>query len=192
MTSSPNQTASSRSSWQQLSSREVYSNAWISVTHDDVIRPDDTHGPYGVVTVRQPAVFIVAVDAEDHVVLINLDRYTTGVGWEVPAGGSDGDELEAAARRELLEETGISAEHWQTLGVLHSLNGVARAECHVFLASGLSSTRELPEDAVKEGIGTISRFTWREVGQMCRDGRIHDGESVAALGMAALTLGRWQ
>lgn len=180
--------------WETTGSREVYINPWIRVREDDVVRPDGSDGVYGVVEVRQPAVFVVAVDDADHVVLVDLSRYTTGAGLEIPAGGSDGQDLLVAARRELVEETGLVAATWRELGVQWSLNGVAEAPCHVFLALGIAEAvaDELPVSAHAEGIAAVRRVPWDEVAHMCADGRIRDGESVAALGLAAIALGRWR
>ncbi len=59
--------------------RTAYENQWIRVREDQVVRPDGTDGLYGVVEVRQPAVFVVALTEADEVVLITVDRHTTGV-----------------------------------------------------------------------------------------------------------------
>jgi 8-oxo-dGTP pyrophosphatase MutT (NUDIX family) len=174
--------------WQMRSSREVYGNRWIRVREDDVIRPDGSTGPYGVVEVRQPAVFVVAVTDDDRIVMVTLHRYTTGnTSVEVPAGGSDGEELEVAARRELLEETGYVAEHWRHLGRQYSLNGVAHAPTEVFLARGLSRTDG--SDLEAEGITSVTVHDWSDVRRMVRDGVVTDSESAAALLLAAIELG---
>lgn len=123
--------------WRQTTSTEIYGNPWIRVTQDDVVRPDGSPGLFGVVEVRSPAVFVVAVDDEDQVVMVKVDRYTTGVGWEVPAGGTDGDDPIAAGRRELHEEAGVTGGRWRVAGELDSLNGVCRAPGTVLVAEGV-------------------------------------------------------
>ena len=125
--------------WQTLASRTVYENRWIRVREDDVIGPGGP-GIYGVVEMRHPAVFVVAVDESDRVCLVRLERYATGgPSLEVPAGGTDGEDPLAAAQRELREETGLIAEDWLEVGRMNALNGVASAPEHVFLARRLRS-----------------------------------------------------
>jgi 8-oxo-dGTP pyrophosphatase MutT (NUDIX family) len=174
--------------WQTRASREVYGNRWIRVREDDVVRPDGSTGPYGVVEVRQPAVFVVAVTEDDRVLLVTMHRYTTGaVSVEVPAGGSDGEELETAAQRELLEETGFRADEWTRLGRQYALNGVADAPAEVFLARRLSAGEGAELEA--EGITNVAAHDWGEVCRMVRDGTITDSESIGALLLAAIELG---
>ena len=48
--------------WTTTGSREVYSNPWIAVREDAVLRPDGGEGIYGVVTMQHPSVFVVAMD----------------------------------------------------------------------------------------------------------------------------------
>lgn len=176
--------------WQTNDSRTVYENAWISVREDAVTGPSGD-GVYGVVTVRNPAVFIVAVDEEERVCLITLERYTVGRSVEVPAGGTDGQEPLHAARRELLEETGMLAESWTEIGSMNALNGVTVAPEHVFLARGLSPADDAPSDD-GEGIEEVSWVPFADVLAMIADGRIRDGETVAALAFAGIRLGRFR
>lgn len=177
-------------SWTTHRSTPVYENAWIRVREDQVTRPDGVAGVYGVVQVRHPAVFVVALTDDDEVVLVEVDRYAIGrVSLEVPAGGSDGEEPLVAARRELLEETGLAADDWQVLAETFSLNGVCDAPGRVLLARGLRPVAD-GDGQAEEGIVGVRRVPWAEVLGMVRDGVITDGETVAALMHAAVALGR--
>ncbi|GAA1056083.1 hypothetical protein GCM10017608_12610 [Agromyces luteolus] len=191
--------------WPIRAQRTVYENPWIRVVEDDVVRPDGTEGIYGVVEMRHPAVFVVAMTDADEVLLVTVDRHTVGRSIEVPAGGSDGEDPLVAARRELVEETGFEAEHWREIGAMSALNGICRAPESVWLATGLRPAAhadghdpgdghgEAPGHArgqVEEGIHEVRAVPWAEVMRMVQAGEIRDGESVAALMYAALALGR--
>jgi 8-oxo-dGTP pyrophosphatase MutT (NUDIX family) len=175
--------------WTVTSSRTAYENRWITVVEDEVITPDGTPGVYGVVGVRHPAVFIVAVNERDEVLFERVDRHTVGPSLEVPAGGSDGEDLLLAAQRELYEETGYVAQRWQAIGFMWALNGVCRAPEHVFLAQDLSRAADGP-DAHAEGISGVRWVPWSEVLALVASGELSDGESVASLMYAAVALGR--
>lgn len=174
--------------WPVTESRTVYANAWIEVVEDAVVRPDGSDGIYGVVHLRHPAVFIVAVTDDDEVVLVTVDRHTTGPSVEVPAGGSDGPDTLAGAQRELAEETGLQAATWREIGRMNALNGVCVAPEVVYLATGLSPVDGAEQEV--EGISEVRRVPWGEVLAMLARGDITDGETVAALMYAALARGR--
>jgi len=176
--------------WQTLSSRIAYENRWIAVREDEVVRPDGGLGVYGVVQVRHPAVFVVAVTDADEVVLIRMFRYTLGrESIEVPAGGTDGQDLLIAAQRELREETGLEAEGWRDLGQVWSLNGVANAPGRIFLATDLR-TSGTPHAMEEEGITEVMTVPWARVWAMVDSGEIADGETLAPLLRAAVALGK--
>jgi 8-oxo-dGTP pyrophosphatase MutT (NUDIX family) len=165
----------------------VYENPWIRVREDEVLRPDGTPGIYGVVEVRSPAVFVVPVTGSGEVVLVTVDRYTTGrVGAEVPAGGSDGEDLLAAARRELREETGLAAATWRPLGAVDSLNGVAAAPGRVFLATDLTEVGGSETEV--EGITAVRRVPWADLFAMIGRGEVTDNETLGALMLAVVAL----
>jgi 8-oxo-dGTP pyrophosphatase MutT (NUDIX family) len=103
--------------WVRRTRRQVYANAWITVWHDEVDRPDGSEGIYGVVHFANEAVGVVVVDDDDRVLLVGQYRYTLGrYSWELPEGGSPaGEPAVEGAKRELREETGVLADDWRPL-----------------------------------------------------------------------------
>ncbi|HEX3683662.1 MAG TPA: NUDIX hydrolase [Bryobacteraceae bacterium] len=176
--------------WTTIVSRIAYENAWIRVREDQVIRPDGAPGVYGVVEIR-PSVGVVAIDGRDRVVLVGQWRYSVNrYSWEVPRGGShpgERDMLEVA-KRELAEEAGVRAAHWQKLGPVDVCNGVADDVQTLFLATELTGTdmRLDPEEDI-----TVEWHPFEEAVRMVMDGRITEVCSMAAiLKVAMLRNGR--
>ena len=180
--------------WVTHGSNTVYSNAWIDVREDRITGPGGD-GIYGVVSMRQPAVFVVALDESDRICLVTLERYTTGTSIEVPAGGSDGEDPLLAAQRELREETGYAAAEWTLLGKMNALNGIADAPEYVFLARLLSlesSGEAAAHSQAEEGIEEITWVPFEDALTMISDGRITDGETIAAIAFAGIRLRRFR
>lgn len=182
--------------WPVQRSEVAFDNPWIRVLDEQVVRPDQAQGRYGVVEVKRPAVFVVALTDDDAVWLLTVDRHTVGASVEVPAGGADEDELEQAARRELAEEVGLAAQEWTRLGGIDSLNGVCRAPGTVFLARGLGEAPGRDAAAMteseqhREGISSARPVPLAELLDLVRSGGIRDAETLAALLLALAHLGR--
>jgi ADP-ribose pyrophosphatase YjhB (NUDIX family) len=133
--------------WQTLESQTVYDNPWITVRHNEVIRPDGTPGIYGKVHFKNRAIGVLPIDEEGYTYLVGQYRYVLDeYSWEIPEGGGpiDEDPLQAA-QRELKEETGLSAQHWQLLGRAHLSNSVSDEEALYYLATGLAQGDAEPE-----------------------------------------------
>jgi 8-oxo-dGTP pyrophosphatase MutT (NUDIX family) len=171
--------------WKRLSRTVAYQSPWIIVYHDEVIRPDGQPGIYGMVHYRNRAVAIVALDERDRVLLVGQYRYTLDVySWEVPEGGAaEGEDLLAAAQRELREETGYSASQWEEIARLHLSNSVSDEEAVCYLATGLK-----PGPAEPEGTERLQArwVPFTEALTMTADGRITDALTVVALQRVAL------
>ncbi len=132
--------------WTVVDTKELYSNPWISVREDKVIRPDGKEGIFGIVTMR-PGVSILPIDQSGNVYLIEQYRYTVERKTiEVASGGiDDREDVMAAAKRELKEETGITAKKWISLGVVDPLTAVVSSPNYLFLAKELTLGKANPE-----------------------------------------------
>lgn len=163
-----------------LSTKIVYQNPWIRVREDQVVRPDGSEGIYGVVESKD-SVVVGAVNERGEIHLIHSFSYPAqSWQWELPGGGSDGEEIVEASKRELAEETGIVAREWSDLGSLRVCDGLMTERMHVLLATALEHGEKPHSD--DQGVIADGRFfTFDEVHAMVEDGRIDEGQSIAAL-----------
>jgi len=102
------------------------------------------HWEYVTRNTSQPAVGIVAITNDGKIVLVEQFRPPVGRAVvELPAGlvgdipGAEDEALLVAAQRELLEETGYAARHWQQLATGYSSPGLTDEAIVLFLAEGL-------------------------------------------------------
>ena len=171
--------------WLRRSRRVAYENAWITVWHDEVTRPDGAPGVYGVVHFENLAAGVLALDDRDRVLLVGQHRYTLdAVSWEIPEGGVPaGESALDGARRELREETGVDAAEWRELGRVHLSNSVSDEVAVLFLATGLTMGQASPDGTEELEIRWVP---FGEAVAMSLDGRISDAMSVIAIERVAL------
>ena len=167
-------------SMEQLETRTVYQNAWMTVREDLVGRPDGTTGIYGVV---DKADFALVIPRErGGVWLVEQYRYPIGRrAWEFPQGSwsaQPGGDKYALARAELREETGLIPEELVPLGHLFGVYGFCSQGFEVFLATGLVVGRADPEHTEQD---MVHRFvTDAELARMIRSGEVVDAATNAA------------
>ena len=176
--------------WKTLSSRTAYENAWLRVREDQVTRPDGKPGIYGVVEIR-PSVGVVALNGRDEIVLVGQWRYALNrYSWEIPRGGSRVDEtdMQRAAERELAEEAGVLAAHWQAMGTVDVGNGVLDDVQSLYVATELTATNTNFD--AEEDISIVWK-PFDDAVTMAMDGTISEVCSIAAiLRVAMMRLGK--
>lgn len=166
----------------------LYEGRVFTVIRDEV-RHESGYEAVREVIAHDGGAVVVAVDAQDRVLLVRQFRYPLAAHiLELPAGklSPDEDPLDCA-RRELREETGVTARRWEPLTAMLSTPGFCTEELFVFLARDL----EDGEQALEEGEESIEvlRLPLREAIERCADGGIRDGKTVTGLFLAAHRLG---
>ena len=173
--------------WTILSSEEIYDNKWIQLTEYDVLNPAGAKGIYGKVHFKNVAIGIVPLDDDMNTYLVGQYRFTLNqYSWEIPEGGGPLQEQPLdAAKRELLEETGLKAAHWQQVLEMHLSNSVSDEYSISFIARGLQQFAPMPEETEQL---VVKKIKFDEAYQMVKDGLITDSVSVAAIMKVKLML----
>jgi ADP-ribose pyrophosphatase len=173
--------------WERKSTRQVYQNNWISLREDIVALPDGRTTIYGVVTCSECVGVLPFLDPST-VLMIKQYRYVAKrVTWEMPTGGMHrGESREAAAQRELAEESGYRAEKLTWLSTFHTSKSVVDETAHLFLADDLVKV-ELPPDETE--FIEVRPFRFEEVLQMVLRSEITDSMTVIGILHAARLLG---
>lgn len=166
--------------WKILGRKEVYDNPWIGVTEYTVLNPTGNQGIYGKVSFKNVAIGILPMDERKYTWLVGQYRFPLGQwSWEIPEGGGIlGTDPVEAARRELLEETGLKAENMQELLHMHLSNSVSDEFSITYLATGL--TQHVPEPEETEQL-IIRELPFEEAVEQVMTGIITDSMSVAAI-----------
>ncbi len=171
--------------WKTRSTREVYSNKWMSLREDIAELPDGRTTIYGVCTFGQCVGVLPFID-DDHVVLVRQYRYVQqeDFRWEMPTGGIHDSERPAdAAQRELAEEAGYKAGRLVPVSIYYTSKSVCDETAHIYLGYDLTQHKLPPDDTE---FFEIQTFPFDTVLQMVRDSEIRDGMTVTAVLHAAL------
>lgn len=164
----------------KITSEEIFKGRLLHIFRDTVRLPS------GSVVTRElfrhlGAVCIVPLTEDGNVIMERQFRYPLGrVITEIPAGKLDSpaeDRLDAA-KRELLEETGITADEWISLGDFCPAAAYSTERITMYLARGLhKGERHLDQDEFLN----VMEMPLEEVVKQIMDGTIDDGKTIAAI-----------
>ncbi len=167
--------------WKILDNTVKYTNKWIGVTEYNVLNPSGGNGIYGKVHFKNKAIGIFPLDNEHNTYLVGQYRFTIDqYSWEIPEGGCPIDEMPLeTAKRELLEETGLSARNWEKIMQMYLSNSVTDEYCEVFLATDIYAlSNATPEETEQL---QVKKVPFEEVYQMVINNEITDAITVAAV-----------
>lgn len=170
--------------WRVLGRETLHTNPWFEVASRDVQLPDGTRIDFRSIEFHRPAVAVVA-RSEGRTLLVRQYRLTIDREvWAIPSGGVDEDEgAEAAARRELLEETGYTARSLRPVVAYHPSYGATNQLFQTYVAEDLADTgKGFDGNEVIE----VRWFEDAEVLRMLFDNEMLDGLSATPLALLFL------
>jgi 8-oxo-dGTP pyrophosphatase MutT (NUDIX family) len=151
----------------------------ITVTTDEVVLPNGHRAELEVVH-HPGGAAAVAIDAQERVCLLRQYRYVAeGWLWELPAGKLEPNEPPLiTAQRELIEEAGVSARHWDSLDSYLSSPGIFTEVLHLFLATGIEAAATAHEHAE---VIEIHWVPFAEAYEWAVSGKLRDGKTAMGL-----------
>lgn len=176
-----------------VSSRHVYKGRIVDLSVDTVRFPDGSTGELEMIRHSGASAvlpFLSDPEGDDpQILLIRQYRYAAdGPMLEVPAGRPDvaGEPWEDVARRELREETGLTAGELTHLTTIYTTPGFTDERIHLFMASNLEAGKQsLDRD---EFLETVT-LNLSDALEMIRDGQISDAKTICTILYAAGFLG---
>ena len=169
--------------WVVESERTAFENPWIRISDQQVKRPDGSPGAYGVVHFKNRAIGVLPIDSDGNVPLVGQHRFPfNAYSWELPEGGGPLDEEPlTAAKRELAEETGYTAETWIALTSFDISNSVTDEVAVCFIAADLTPGEVSPDPTEALAHKTLS---FRALHDQVLNGEIRDSLTIAMVLMA--------
>ena len=166
--------------WRTISSKTIHSTPWLHVNVHEVLTPANTPSQYTTINFTGVAVGVIALDKDYNTWIVGQWRYPIErYSWEIPEGGANKteDPLEAA-KRELLEETGITAKKWTPLMEFYVSNSATDEHAFLFIAQDLDFAPPKPD--LDEDLKQL-KIPFSELVEKVMSGEIVDSISISAI-----------
>jgi len=166
--------------WTTLSTETKYDNPWIRVDEYQVLNPAGNPSIYGVLHMKHLAIAILPLDEDYNTWIIGQHRFPfNSYEWEVVEGGCPEGTLPLdTAKRELKEEAGLEAKHYELILEMQLSNSKSDEYSYSYIAKGITYTGEEPEEDEQL---TIRKIPFSELYAMCMNGTIKDALSIATV-----------
>src|SRR5450631_4647251 len=164
---------------QLLNSEVLYQGKVFRLQRDTVIEPGGVEAERDII-VHPGSVVVLPIFRDGRVLLIRQYRHSVGEFlWELVAGRKEPGETPAAgARRELIEETGYTAQRVRQMMRVIPTPGFVNEWMWIFAAEGLTEGAAQPEEDEKI---TPRIFTMKEAEKMIDRGTLRDAKSICGI-----------
>lgn len=170
-----------KQTWKTLNKKIEYTNPYWKVRKDKVIDPGGTLTYYYQILRNDFVIVIPITNDKKHTYLIRQWRYPIRKNsWEYSAGSiDDGETPLQAAKRELLEETGISAKKWKKIKYSKSNNGLMAQGFNIYACFDLHIGEPNYEPGEADMI--LKKYSFKEVEKMIDKGLIFEAPTITAM-----------
>ncbi len=157
-----------------------YQSPWVNLYVDKVSFPNGRIiERHHLLDFELPSVAAVVDDPGGRILFVRIPRYTTGNSeWEIPAGNMEkGESVFAAAKREVLEESGYLSQDFVLLYTYYPMNGISNKVFHIVRGKATQQIKAPDSSEVQ----TIRWFTTAQIRDMINHREISDGFTLTAL-----------
>ena len=168
--------------WKQLESEVIYHTKWLGVRKDQTLSPEGDELTYSYLDFNN-GVTIIPVDSDGGIYFVEQHRYPPNkIFYELPGGHMESDNPIEDAKKELFEETGITAKVFKHLGKVYALPSHVKPYANVILAEDLDLAKlGIQQQENDEAISSVKKFSKGEILERMKDGSVCTGLNLSAL-----------